>query len=69
MDSEQLLNYRNSVKKLKDNELAGQYRAVHRQLTLKDGEPTPDARAAQEFIQLWREAHRRRIITPAPPIR
>jgi hypothetical protein len=69
MDLEQLENFRDGVSKLKDNELARQYRYLHGKLTLVDGVPTPNARVVQEFVQIWREAHRRGRITPLPNVR
>ncbi|HKE26172.1 MAG TPA: hypothetical protein VKB88_27635 [Bryobacteraceae bacterium] len=66
MDLEQLEKFRHGVGKLNDNELARQYRYLHGRLALEDGVPTPNARVVQEFIQIWREAHRRGRITPLP---
>jgi hypothetical protein len=47
------------LSKLNDNELARQYRYLHGRLTLEDAVSTPNARVVQEFVQIWREAHRR----------
>jgi hypothetical protein len=47
------------VGKLNDNELARQHRYLHGRLTLEDDVPTPNARVVQEFVQIWREVHRR----------
>lgn len=65
----QLQEYRTLISKMTDRELARQYRWLHERVSLKDGVPTPDARAVQEFVQAWREAHRRGRITPLPNVR
>lgn len=66
MGPEQLAKFRDGVFRLNDNELARQYRYLHDRLRLQEGVATPETRILQEFVQIWREAHRRGRITPLP---
>jgi hypothetical protein len=69
MNLPQLQEYRLAIAKMRDSELANQYRWLHDLVTLKDGEPTSNVRVVQKFIQVWREANRRGRITPFPKAR
>jgi hypothetical protein len=69
MDLQRLETFRDGVSKLNDNELARQYRYLHGKLALVEGVATPNVRIVQEFVQIWREAHRRGRITPLPNVR
>ena len=69
LNAVELQEYRYSIGRLNDNELARQYIYLHKLVELRPGEPTPNARAVQEFVQVWREANRRGRITPLPNVR